>query len=99
MPAGGLHLRGSAGTGEAAIGDFAPIVVLAHEWGHHIQTVLGIAPRPGNTFEWHADSLGQQPELHPPDQATVTLSLTCYVFLRSYNRARWQLGISLPAEG
>ena len=50
-------------------------------------------------FEWHADSLEQQPELHPPDQATVTLSLTCYVFLRSSNWARWELRIPLPTEG
>ena len=39
------------------IGDFAPIVVMAHEWGHHVQTVLGIAPRPGNAFELQADCL------------------------------------------
>jgi predicted metalloprotease len=39
------------------IGDFAPILVLAHEWGHHLQTVLGIAPSPGNTCELQADCL------------------------------------------
>jgi predicted metalloprotease len=39
------------------IGDFAPVVVMAHEWGHHLQTVLGIAPRPGNTLELQADCL------------------------------------------
>jgi predicted metalloprotease len=39
------------------IGDFAPVVVLAHEWGHHLQTVLGIAPSPRNTFELQADCL------------------------------------------
>jgi predicted metalloprotease len=57
------------------IGDFAPIVVLAHEWEHHLQTLLGIAPRPGNTFELHADCLagaytsdaGQRGLLDPGD--------------------------------
>jgi predicted metalloprotease len=39
------------------IGDFAPIVVLAHEWGHHIQTLLGITPAAGNAFELQADCL------------------------------------------
>jgi len=39
------------------IGDFAPIVVMAHEWGHHLQTLLGIAPAPGNAFELQADCL------------------------------------------
>ena len=39
------------------IGDFAPIVVMAHEWGHHIQTLLGLAPSPGNVFELQADCL------------------------------------------
>ncbi len=39
------------------IGDFAPVVVLAHEWGHHIQTLLGIVPAPGNAFELQADCL------------------------------------------
>jgi uncharacterized protein len=39
------------------IGDFAPIVVLAHEWGHHLQTLLGLAPAPGNAFELQADCL------------------------------------------
>jgi predicted metalloprotease len=39
------------------IGDFAPIVVMAHEWGHHIQTLLGITPAAGNAFELQADCL------------------------------------------
>ena len=37
----------------------------------------------------HADRLEQQLEQHAPDQATVTLSLTDDVFLRSSNGARW----------
>jgi hypothetical protein len=46
----------------------------------------------------HADLLEQQLERHGPDEATVRLSLTDDVFLRSYNWARWQLGIPLPAD-
>lgn len=38
-------------------GDYAPIVVLAHEWGHHVQTLLQ-APAPGTApFELQADCL------------------------------------------
>jgi len=37
----------------------------------------------------HADLLEQQLEQHPPDQETVTLSLTDDVYVRSYNWARW----------
>jgi hypothetical protein len=47
----------------------------------------------------HADYLEQQLERHAPDEATVTLSLTDDVYLRSSNWARWQLGIPLPVEG
>jgi hypothetical protein len=46
----------------------------------------------------HADHLEQQLEQHGPDEATVRLSLTDDVFLRSYNWARVQLGIPLPVE-
>jgi len=46
----------------------------------------------------HADRREQQLDQQPPDQATVTLSLTEDVFLRSYNWARWQLGIPLPPD-
>jgi hypothetical protein len=46
----------------------------------------------------HADYLEQHLEQHGPDEATVRLSLTDDVFLRSYNWARWQLGIPLPVE-
>jgi uncharacterized protein len=57
------------------IGDFAPIVVLAHEWGHHLQTLLGSIPSPGNRFELQADCLagvyasdaGQRGLLDPGD--------------------------------
>ncbi|MFN8593675.1 MAG: neutral zinc metallopeptidase [Thermomicrobiales bacterium] len=38
-------------------GDYAPITVLAHEWGHHVQTLLH-ARNPGTTqFELQADCL------------------------------------------
>ena len=46
----------------------------------------------------HADSLEQQLERHGPDEPTVRLNLTDDVFLRSYNWARWQLGVPLPPE-
>jgi predicted metalloprotease len=57
------------------IDDFAPIVVMAHEWGHHLQMLLGVAPAEGNTFELHADCLagaytsdaGQRGLLDPGD--------------------------------
>jgi predicted metalloprotease len=57
------------------IGDFAPIVVTAHEWGHHVQWLMGIVPEPGNAFELQADCLagayasdaGQQGLLDPGD--------------------------------
>jgi predicted metalloprotease len=29
---------------QATVGDFAWITVLAHEWGHHVQVLLGIVP-------------------------------------------------------
>jgi len=46
----------------------------------------------------HADQLERKLEQHGPDEATVTLHLTDDVYLRSYNWARWQLGIPLPPE-
>ena len=47
----------------------------------------------------HADRLAQQLEQHGPDEWTVTLNLTDDVFLRSYNWARWQLGIPVRTDG
>ena len=42
---------------DAAVGDYAPITVLAHEWGHHVQ-LLTNAPDPGGSaFELQADCL------------------------------------------
>ena len=46
----------------------------------------------------HANHIERLLEQHGPDQSTVSLSLTDDVFLRSYNWARWQLGIPLPVE-
>ena len=44
----------------------------------------------------HADHIERLLERHGPDESMVTLSLSDEVFLRSYNRARLQLGIPLP---
>jgi predicted metalloprotease len=57
------------------IGDFVPIVVTAHEWGHHVQRLIGLTPEPGNAFELQADCLagaytseaGQRGLLDPGD--------------------------------
>jgi hypothetical protein len=46
----------------------------------------------------HADYLEQQLERHGPGEPTVRLSLTDDVYLRSFNWARWQLGIPLPPD-
>jgi hypothetical protein len=46
----------------------------------------------------HANYLERQLERHGPDEATVRLSLTDDVFLRSSNWARWQPGIPLPPD-
>ena len=40
---------------QASVGDFAWITVLAHEWGHHVQTVLGITPELTIDRELQAD--------------------------------------------
>ena len=46
----------------------------------------------------HADHIERLLDQHGPDEARVALSLTDDVFLRSYNWARWQLGIPLSAD-
>ena len=46
----------------------------------------------------HADHIERLLEQHGPDEATVTLSLSYDVYLRSYNWARVQLGIPLPVD-
>ena len=38
-------------------GDYAPITVLSHEWGHHIQALLGIVGTNPKEFELQADCL------------------------------------------
>jgi hypothetical protein len=56
---------------ERAVGDFAPITILAHEWGHHIQ-FLTEAPDPaGNTFELQADCLAGVYTLDAEDQGLL----------------------------
>lgn len=42
---------------ERAFGDYAPIVILAHEWGHHVQRLLGIDRGLAKTHELQADCL------------------------------------------
>ncbi len=46
----------------------------------------------------NADHVEHLLEQRPPDQAMVALSLSDDVFLRSFNWARWQLGIPLPPD-
>jgi hypothetical protein len=46
----------------------------------------------------HADHIERLLEQHGPDEATVRLSLTDDVYLRSFNWARVQLGIPLPVD-
>lgn len=42
---------------ERQAGDFAWITVLAHEWGHHVQLLIGVEQSRGNAFELQADCL------------------------------------------
>jgi hypothetical protein len=42
---------------DAAVGDYAPIIVLVHEWGHHAQNLLQVDNPGGNTYELQADCL------------------------------------------
>ena len=46
----------------------------------------------------HAERLEQQLEHFPPDQATVTLYLADDLYWRSFDWARWRLGILVPAD-
>jgi uncharacterized protein len=38
-------------------GDYAPITILAHEWGHHVQNILGVPTTASNELELQADCL------------------------------------------
>ncbi|MDQ2651687.1 MAG: neutral zinc metallopeptidase [Chloroflexota bacterium] len=42
---------------ETQFGNYAWVNILAHEWGHHVQNSLGLAPQSDNTFELQADCL------------------------------------------
>ena len=42
---------------DAMYGDYAPITVLGHEWGHHVQELLGIRKVKSIPFELQADCL------------------------------------------
>jgi hypothetical protein len=63
-------------------GDFAPVVVTAHEWGHHIQALLRIPEETGSAAELQADCLagvyasnaGQQGLLDPGDITAAVAS-------------------------
>jgi hypothetical protein len=45
-----------------------------------------------------ADHIERLLEQHGPDEFPVALSLTYDIYLRSYNWARWQLGIPSPPD-
>jgi predicted metalloprotease len=38
-------------------GDYAPVAILAHEWGHHVQVLAGVSGQPGKAHELQADCL------------------------------------------
>jgi predicted metalloprotease len=38
-------------------GDYAPVAILAHEWGHHIQELVGVSGQSGKAHELQADCL------------------------------------------
>ena len=42
---------------QASVGDYAWITILAHEWGHHVQVLLGIEPALTIDRELQADCL------------------------------------------
>ncbi len=53
-----IYLSGPAGNDMISrYGDFAWVVVVSHEWGHHIQHLLAITPGTGPDFELQADCL------------------------------------------
>jgi hypothetical protein len=70
-----------------------PITLSWEDW----RAVIAVLREHGLPYELdHADWLERRLEDHAPAEATVTLSLTDDVFLRSYNWARLRLGIPLP---
>ncbi len=72
-----------------------PITLSWEEW-RAVITVLREKALP--SMLEHANVIEEQLERHGPGESTVRLSLTDDVFLRSYNWARWQLGIPLPVD-
>ena len=53
-----IYLSGPAGNDLISqYGNFAWVVVVSHEWGHHIQHLLAIEPGTGPDFELQADCL------------------------------------------
>lgn len=53
------------------LGDFAPVVVMSHEWGHHVQGLVGLTPAPGNAFELQADCLAGAYASHAEQQGLL----------------------------
>jgi hypothetical protein len=46
----------------------------------------------------HANLIERLLETHGPEKALVALAQAADVYHRSYNRARWRLGIPLPPD-
>jgi predicted metalloprotease len=53
---------------EREIGDYAPILIVAHEWAHHAQNMAGIPDPGGNFYELQADCLAGVFSQHAEDQ-------------------------------
>jgi hypothetical protein len=56
---------------ERQFGDYAPITVLSHEWGHHVQALLGIEGPTRKDFELQADCLMGVFTRHADDQGLL----------------------------
>jgi predicted metalloprotease len=41
----------------SSVGDYAPITIIGHEWGHHIQALLAVSRADSKRFELQADCL------------------------------------------
>jgi predicted metalloprotease len=41
----------------SSLGDYAPITIIGHEWGHHIQALLAVSRADSKRFELQADCL------------------------------------------
>lgn len=52
-------------------GDYAPIAILSHEWGHHVQAMIGIVGPTRKDFELQADCLMGAFTRHADEQALL----------------------------